>query len=89
MTRLVEALRARGLDAEISLAGRWAEFRGERCRVYVFEAARGGGYYTWCDDPDARTVESYPDPDAAIAAGLRRAARVGGRAGEGAASGRP
>ena len=75
MTRLVEALRARGLVAEVSLAGRWATIRGERCTVYVFETLSADGYLTWCDDPDNRTVEYYRSPDEAIRAGLQRAAR--------------
>ncbi len=75
MTRLVEALRARGLAAEISLAGRWATLRGERCAVFVFETLSADGYLTWCDDPDNRTVEYYRSPDEAIEAGLQRAAR--------------
>ena len=73
MTRLVEALRSLGLAGEISLAGRWLKLPGERCPVYVVEAT-GGGYYTWCDDPDARAVQSYLSPTEAIRAGLQRAA---------------
>ena len=75
MTRLAEALRARGLAAEVSLAGRWATIRGERCAVYVFETLSADGYLTWCDDPDNRTVEYHRSPDEAIQAGLQRAAR--------------
>ena len=75
MTRLVEALRARGLAAEVSLAGRWATLRGERCAVFVFETLSADGYLTWCDDPDNRTVEYYRSADEAIEAGLQRAAR--------------
>ncbi len=73
MTRLVEALRARGLAAEVSLAGRWVTLRGERCAVYLFETLSADGYLTWCDDPDNRTVEYYRSPDEAIQAGLQRA----------------
>ncbi len=73
MTGLLEALRDLGLAGEISLSGRWVELRGERCAVYVVEAAWSGGYYTWCDDPAQRTVEHYLDPIEAIQAGLRRA----------------
>ena len=73
MTRLVEALHARGLAAEVSLAGRWATLRGERCAVFVFETLSADGYLTWCDDPDNRTVEYYRSPDEAIQAVLRRA----------------
>lgn len=79
MPRPVEALRARGLAAEIGLAGRWVECRGECCRDYVSVAARGGSSYIWCDDPGARTVESDPNPDAAVAAAPRRAARAAAR----------
>ena len=75
MTRLVEALRARGLAAEVVLAGRWATIRGERCAVHVVETRSGDSYLTWCDDPDGRTVECYRSPDEAIQAGLQRAAR--------------
>ena len=50
--------------------------QGERTLVYVVEATRGGGYYTWCADPQARTVEFYHDPVQAIQAGLRRAAEL-------------
>jgi len=65
---------ALGLEGEVSLSGRWLELRGERFTVYVAEAAWGGGYYTWCDGPDRRTVEFYLDPAEAIRNGLRRAA---------------
>ncbi len=74
MTPLVDALQASGIAADVSLGGRWAEFQGERRRVYVFETARGG-YYTWCDDPLDRKVEIYRNPVEAIQAGLRRAAK--------------
>ena len=72
--RLVEALQTLGLQGELSLGGRWVTLRGERCAVYVVEAAWGTHYYTWCDDPAERTVQSYLDPIQAIQAGLRRAA---------------
>ncbi len=75
MTGLVAALRALGLDGEIALSGRWVTLQGERCTVYVAEAASGGGYYTWCGAAEARVVEHYLDPIAAIEAGLWRAAR--------------
>ena len=75
MTRLVTALRAVGVDGEIALAGHWVKLQGERCAVYVAEAPSRGGYYTWCETPEARVVEYYLDPIAAIEAGLRRAAR--------------
>ncbi len=75
MTRLIDALRALGLDGELTMADHWVTLRGERCLVYVAEAARGGGYYTWCDEPGERTIEHYPDPIEAIRAGLRRATR--------------
>lgn len=74
MTPLIDALRRLGLHGEVALGGRWLTLRGERCSVYVTYVP-GDGYYTWCDDPDARAVEAYPDPEAAIAAGLRRARR--------------
>lgn len=74
MTRLVDALHALGLTAELSPSGRWASFQGERCTVYVAEAARGTAYFTWCDAPPARSVEAYDDAVGAIQAGLRRAA---------------
>jgi len=75
MTRLVEALRALGLPGEVALSGRWLTLDGARCRVYVAEAPRGHGFFTWCDDPAERAVEYHPDPTAAILAGLRRADR--------------
>ncbi len=75
MTRLVDALHALGLDGDISLSGRWVTLQGERCLVYVLEGPWGAGYYAWCDDPDERVVERYPDPTEAILAGLRRASR--------------
>jgi hypothetical protein len=75
MTRLVDALQALGLHGEIILSGRWVKLVGERCSVYVAEAAWGAGYFTWCDDPQARTVEFYRDPVEAIQAGLRRATK--------------
>ncbi len=74
MTRLLEALRALGLEGEVGLSGRWVKVRGDRCSVYVYEAAWDGGYYTWCDDPGDRTVEFYRDATEAIQAGLGRAA---------------
>ena len=75
MTQLVEALRALHLEGEVSLADRWAKLQGERCWVYV-AAAKGGGYFTWCDDPQQRTLAFYRDPIEAIQAGLRRALRA-------------
>lgn len=75
MTQLVDALHALGLEGELSLSNRWARLQGEQCWVYVAEAAWGSGYYTWCDDPNARAVEFYHDPKEAIQAGLRRASR--------------
>jgi hypothetical protein len=77
MTRLVQAVRELGIDGEIALAGRWVKLQGERCPVYVVEAARSGNYYTWCDNPQERAVEHYRDPREAIRAGLRRAATGG------------
>ena len=83
MTRLIEALEPLGLDGEIALGGRWVKIQGERCAVYVVEAAWGAGYYTWCDDPEERAVQFYADPAAAILAGLRRAARREGAGDDG------
>jgi len=74
MTRLVDVLQALDLDAELDPSGHLATLQGERCSVYVYEAAWCGGYYTWCDDPAERTVEAYSDPAEAVQAGLRRAA---------------
>jgi len=74
MTRLVDVLQALDLDAELDPSGHLATVHGERCPVYVYEAAWCGGYYTWCDDPAERTVEAYSDPAEAVQAGLRRAA---------------
>lgn len=77
VTRLVEALRALRLDGEVSASGRWVRLMGERCAVYVAEGSRESGYYTWCDDASARSVEVYPNATSAIEAGLRRAASAG------------
>ncbi len=74
MTRLAEALQALGLEGEVDLAGRWVKVGEDRCPVYVYEAARGGGYYAWCGCPEARTVQFYRDATEAIQAGLHRAA---------------
>jgi hypothetical protein len=74
MTRLTDALQALGLGGQVVLSGRWVTLEGERGRVYVAEARRDGGFYTWCDIPTARAVEHYPDATTAIVAGLRRAA---------------
>lgn len=74
MTRLEDALRALGLTGEVAHEGRWINVQGQRCTVYVAES-RGRGYYTWCDHPEARAVQSYRDPAEAIEAGLRRAER--------------
>jgi len=73
MTHLIETLDLLGLQGEQSLDGRWVKLHGERCAVYVVEATWGNGYYTWCDDPQARAVEFYRDAHTAIKAGLRRA----------------
>jgi len=74
--RLVDALQIMGLDAEISLAGRWISLQGERSRVYIVEGSWGREYFTWCDDEQARAVECYAHPITAIREGLRRAARI-------------
>ena len=76
--RLVEALQTLGLQGEVSLGGRWVMLQGERCAVYVVEAAWGTHYYTWCDDPAERAVQSFLDLVQAIQVGLRRAARQPG-----------
>ena len=76
MTRLTDTLESLGLEGEVALAGRWVTIQGERTLVYVVEVARGSGYYTWCADPRARSVEFYHDPVEAIQAGLRRAAQL-------------
>ncbi len=73
--RLVEALHELQLHGDVQLSGRWIKLDGERCTVYVVEAAWGTGYYTWCDDPLDRKVEVFRDPVEAIRAGLRRAAK--------------
>ncbi len=72
-TPLIDALRELELDAEVSLGGRWAELRGERCLVYVVEVAVADGYFTWCGDPLERAVEFYRSPAQAIEVGLQRA----------------
>ena len=79
MTRLVEALDALHLEGELSLADRWVKLQGQRCWVYV-AAAKGGGYFTWCDDVQERAIAFYRDPIDAIQAGLRRASHVVGDA---------
>ncbi len=78
MTRLLEALEALGLSGQVDTSGRLMRVRGERCLVYVFEATRGGGYYTWCDPPGEGTVEFYPDLVEAIRAGMRRSSSRAG-----------
>jgi hypothetical protein len=73
--RLVDALRELGLDAEMAMAGRWARIDGEHCSVYVVEMSRKRGFFTWCDDPDERTIEFHEHALDAIRSGLLRAAR--------------
>ena len=73
MTGLTEALHELRLEGETHLGGRWVKLRGERCNIYVAEAASGAYHFTWCDDPQERAVEVYRDPRDAIRAGLRRA----------------
>ncbi|MDQ3855771.1 MAG: hypothetical protein M3281_05175 [Chloroflexota bacterium] len=82
---LVVALRTLEIEGEVSLAGRWVKLHGEKCDVYVVEASDHRGYYTWCDDPAERAVESYGDPVEAIQAGLRRASlrKIEGRGQDG------
>jgi hypothetical protein len=71
--RLVDALDELELDAELVMEGRWARIRGERCPVYVIEMSRHRGFFTWCDDPDERSLEYHADPLEAVRSGLRRA----------------
>ncbi len=74
MTHLGDALQSLGLNSvETVLNGRWITIQGERCRVHIVEAAWGGKYYTWCEQPGDRTIEAFSDPYAAIRQGLRRA----------------
>ena len=61
MTQLVEALDALHLEGDLSHADRWVKLQGQRCWVYV-AAAKGGGYFTWCDDPQERAIAFYRDP---------------------------
>ena len=79
MTRLVEALDALHLEGELSLADRWVKLQGQRCWVYV-AAAKGGRYFTWCDDVQECAIAFYRDPIDAIQAGLRRASHAAGEA---------
>ncbi len=72
VTPLADALRDLGLNGHISLGGRWLTLAGDRCRVFVVESPRGG-YFTWCDDPDERTVLFLRDARTAIECGLGRA----------------
>jgi hypothetical protein len=76
MTRLTDTLQSLGFEGEIALGGRWVTIHSEQTLVYVVEATWGNGYYTWCADPRARTVEFYHDPVEAIQASLRRAAQL-------------
>ncbi len=75
MNRLEDALLTLGYAGQFELSGRWATLRGERCVVFVVEAPNAEGYYTWCGDPAARSVEFYPEPAQAIREGMRRAER--------------
>lgn len=81
MTELVDALLALGLPSEISLAGRWARLEGGHCAIFVVAASRGG-YYTWCDDPAARSIQFHRTAHEAIQAGRDRAAHGAQRARE-------
>ncbi|HBY97361.1 MAG: hypothetical protein M5U01_38365 [Ardenticatenaceae bacterium] len=83
MPRLIEALRALGLEGEIASSGRWVKLQGERGWVYVVEAPWESGYYSWCDAPAERAVEFYRDAAEAIRAGLRRGAAHVAEAGRG------
>lgn len=76
MTRLVAALHTLGLNGEVAPGDRWAKLQGERCCVFVVEVSWDGGFYSWCDDPQARSVEFFLDPVEAIQAGMSRAAKV-------------
>ncbi len=73
MTRLLEALQALGLEGEHSLSGRWVKLQGERCSVFIVEAAWGNHFYTWCSNSQERVIMFYGDPVEAIQAGLRQA----------------
>ncbi|MDP9368623.1 MAG: hypothetical protein M3Q03_10175 [Chloroflexota bacterium] len=75
MTRLVDAMRALGLDGEIDDEGRWIRLLGERGVVHVLTTPEDDAYYVWCDDPDEQVVAHHDDPGVAILEGLRRAAR--------------
>lgn len=75
---LVDALRQLDLSGEIDRTGRWLTIETTQCKVYVVESTLGHNYYTWCDNERARSVEQYPDPLAAIRAGLRRAEQLRG-----------
>jgi hypothetical protein len=78
MEHLAEALQALGIAAEVSLSGRWARIQREQCLLYIVEALSGTRYYTWCDHPQERAVQVYPEPRQAIRAGLRRCAAIAG-----------
>lgn len=75
MTELIKALRLLGLQSEVSFSGRWAKVEGAHCAFFVAEATNGG-YYCWCDDPSARTVQFHQHPVEAIHAGMERAAKT-------------
>jgi hypothetical protein len=77
---LGDILRARGLLFEESLSGRWVKIQGQECAVYVVEGVWSHSYLTWCDRWDAREIERYQTPEAAIIAGLRRAGGPASRA---------
>jgi hypothetical protein len=66
-------VRRLGLAADVDLGGKRVTLRGDRATVYVVARAWGSEFYTWCDIPEARAIESYPDAVSAIQAGLRRA----------------
>jgi hypothetical protein len=76
MTRLVDALVRLGLSADVELGGKWVTLRGDRATIYVVAGAWGSEFYTWCDIPEARAIERYPDAVSAIQAGLRRSSAL-------------
>jgi hypothetical protein len=73
MTEPVDALRQPGLGRELSCPGRRAKLEGDRFGLFVVEVAHGG-YYSWCDDPAARTAQFHETPIAAMQARIQRAA---------------
>ena len=75
MSRLIESLNTLGISSQLTMAGRWATFEGERSLVHVLVAPWSAGFFGWCDAPDERGVRRYADPVTAIHDGLRRATK--------------